>query len=190
MRDLDKKEQEKTDENLVREIKAGNKDVFDRLVFRYRESAVRFAVRYTGDYHLAEDLAQEAFARFYLNLDNFSPDGSFSAYLFKILRNLAIDYHRKNNKYDEQKLTDDLTEDKGLPEDIVLERERDGMVKKFLSRLKEKYRTALYLQHYEGMTYSEIATTLGLTKGQVRMSIYRGKKTLKKMIREEMKSHE
>ena len=53
MRDLDKKEQEKTDENLVREIKAGNKDAFDRLVFRYRESAVRFAVRYTGDYHLA-----------------------------------------------------------------------------------------------------------------------------------------
>ena len=87
-------------------------------------------------------------------------------------------------------MTDDLTEDKGLPENIVLERERDGMVKKFLSRLKEKYRTALYLQHYEGMTYSEIATTLGLTKGQVRMSIYRGKKTLKKMIREEMKSHE
>jgi RNA polymerase sigma-70 factor (ECF subfamily) len=55
-----------------------------------------------------------------------------------------------------------------------------------LLKLKENYRTALYLQHYEGMSYKEIAATLGLTDGQVRMSIYRGKKKLKKVIKEEM----
>ena len=177
---------QKTDDKLIEEMKEGNKEAFDELVLRYRESAVRFAVRYTGDYYTAEDLAQEAFAKFYLNLKNYSPQGSFSSYLFKIIRNLCIDYHRKDDKYDEQKLTKDLSSDKERPEEIVLARERDGLINKLLMSLKENYRTALYLQHYEDMSYKEIAATLGLSIGQVRMSIYRGKKKLKKLMKEEM----
>jgi RNA polymerase sigma-70 factor (ECF subfamily) len=176
----------KSDEELIREIKAGNKELFDDLVLRYRESAIRFAIRYTRDYHKSEDLAQEAFARFYVNLEKYSPRGSFSSYLFKIIRNLCIDYHRVDDKYDEQKLTEGLSTNDDLPEEVVLARERDGLIDKMLLKLKENYRTALYLQHYEGMSYKEIAATLGLTDGQVRMSIYRGKKKLKKVIKEEM----
>ena len=174
-----------SDKELIKKIKDGDKEAFDKLVLRYRESAVRFARRYTSDYHKAEDLAQEAFARFYFQLDNYKPRGKFSSYLFKIIRNLCIDYHRKDEKYEEQKLTEDLQSEDDQPEEVVLARERDGLIKKLLFSLKENYHTALYLQHYEGMSYKEIAVTLGMTVGQVRMSIYRGKKKLKKMIKEE-----
>lgn len=176
----------KETEELIQEIKNDNMEAFDCLVLNYRESAVRFALRYTGDYHKAEDIVQEAFAKFYLNLDNYTPQGSFSSYLFKIIRNLSIDYYRKEDRMEIQKLTRDILEDDNQPEEILLAREKEGLLNRMLSKLNENYRTALYLQHYEDMSYSQIAETLELSPGQVRMFIYRGKKKLKKMLEEEV----
>ncbi|MGM0420712.1 MAG: RNA polymerase sigma factor, partial [Bacillota bacterium] len=143
------KKLQKETEELIREIKNNNMEAFDRLVLNYREAAVRFAVRYTGDYYKAEDIVQEAFAKFYLNLDSYTPQGSFSSYLFKIIRNLSIDYYRKEDRIEVQKLTRDILADDNLPEEIILAREKEGLLNRLLSKLNENYRTALYLQHYE-----------------------------------------
>ncbi|MFW6265082.1 MAG: RNA polymerase sigma factor, partial [Bacillota bacterium] len=166
-------------------VEKDDMESFEILVLAYREKGLKFALRYNSDYYLAEDLVQEAFARIYVKRKGIKIKGNFKAYLFQIIRNLAIDQHRKQSRIEEQHLTDELN-DQGLsPEDEILKNEESGLIKTLLGSLNEKYRTVLYLQKYEEMSYEEIAKIMSISKGQVRMLIYRGKKKLKALIEKE-----
>ena len=177
----------KDDNQLMKQVRDNDdREAFEELVLRYRDSAVKFILRYIKDYYIAEDLAQEAFAKIYINRDYFKSNGNFKAYLFQTLRNLSIDYHRKVSKVTEQKLIDNLIDEVDSPEEIALKNEKSGIIHNLLKSLNEQYKTVLYLQQYEGMSYKEIAQSMGLSLGQVRMLIYRSKKKLKNIIETEL----
>lgn len=173
-------------ELMCRVIESDDLLAFDELVLRHRKSAVLFAVRYTGDYYLAEDLAQEAFARIYVKRVQYQAKGEFRPYLFQVLRNICIDHHRKQVRRPEEMLPDALPDMSCGPEDEVIRRETYGIFSRIFRTLDEQYQTVLYLQEFEGLSYQEIAQVLGFTQGQVRMLLYRGRKKFKKLVEKEL----
>ncbi len=179
---------QREDDELMRlVIESNDMQAFNQLVLRYRKPAVSFAVRYNGDYYLSEDMVQEAFARIYLRRDRYRFKGQFRAYLFKIIRNICIDHYRKHGKRSEQQLIENMIDNGSTPEELTVQKETFGILNRLLQDLNERYRTALYLREYAEMSYQEIAQTMGISLGQVRMLIYRGRKKLKKLAEQELR---
>lgn len=173
---------------MLRVLENDDEKAFEELVLRYRKSAVKFAVRYSGDYYIAEDLVQDTFAIIYVKRNSFNGDYRFKSYLFKILRNLCIDYLRKKSKITEQEFYENITSEKNSPEMIAINKESHIWIHKKFSFLNEQYQTALYLLEFEEMSYKQIAKIMGLNLGQLKMLIYRARKKLKSLIGKELNS--
>ena len=178
----------KTDNQLMEQlIVHENMRAFEELVIRYRRSAVQFAFRYCRDHYLAEDLAQEAFARIFLQRKKFLLSGNFRAYFFQILRNICIDYYRGHSKIKEEQLVEEIVSGEITGNQ---NNEHLTLLKSLFRSLNEKYKTVLYLYEFERLTYHQIAKVMKIGQGQVRMLLYRARKKLKKIAKEELKVHE
>ena len=66
------------------------------------------------------------------------------------------------------------------PEQQAVQRDRVALVRQLIARLPEKQRTAMQLRDIEGKSYRDIATVMGITEEQVKISIFRACQTIKK----------
>ena len=84
-----------SDADLAKQALAGSEDAYRVLVQRYAGPAVNLATRMVRDRALAEDLAQEAFARAFDRLASYNADYKFSSWFFQILHNITVDHLRR-----------------------------------------------------------------------------------------------
>jgi RNA polymerase sigma-70 factor (ECF subfamily) len=99
------------------------------------------------------------------------------------IKNKCIDYLRKKTALP---LDESCISIAPSPEAEVIMRERRNYVRMKLNQLKEDYRTVLYLKEYENFSYAEIAEIMGRNLGQVKILIYRARKSLKAMLESEV----
>lgn len=172
------------DKLLMKKFQKGNEQAFEELIIKYRDSAVYFAQRYTWDKYIAEDITQESFAYLYVYKDKYNEKYSFKTYLFTIIRNKSIDYYRKIKK---EELKDNLYTLNTLdnPEDLLIKNERKNLVINNINKLKEDYKTAIYLIDYEEFTYKEAAIIMRKNLAQMKILIFRARKKLKLLIEQE-----
>jgi RNA polymerase sigma-70 factor (ECF subfamily) len=186
--------EEESDEALVRRILAGDRDLFASLVDRYKRGIANFigaSIRDAGD---VADLTQETFLRAYAHLGTFnSALGRFSTWIYQIARNVVRTHLGKTaRKPASQSLPEDQTlEDmlpdlspEGDPAGGILREEAERQLAAALAELPERMRTVLSLRYFDAMDYQSIATTLGLSLGNVKTLIHRGKIALAKRMRE------
>ena len=164
-----------TANELGRRALEGDEEAFVALVDLYRDRAVNIAYRYLGDRTSAEDLAQEAFVRFYERRESFDPSHDFSPWFYRILTNLCLD-HLRRERYGEKHLTliseDDGPQTESPSENATpaehLEREDlSARVQSALRMLPDLQRMAVVLQHYEALSYDQIAEVMGCSRGTV-----------------------
>jgi RNA polymerase sigma-70 factor (ECF subfamily) len=183
-----------TDEQLVGQIRAGDRDAFAVLVERYKRGIANFigaGVRSPAD---VADLTQETFLRAFAHLGTFNPDlGRFSTWLYHIARNVVRTFlGRSQRRPVAAELGEDRTLENSVPdrsEDAdpmggVLRSEAEAEVRAALADLPERTRTVLALRYYDNMDYQTIATTMGLSLGNVKTLIHRGKLALAQKFRE------
>ena len=179
---------EETDEHIVSAVLTGDQEQFGLLVERYKRGIANFigaSVRSPAD---VADLTQETFLRAYAHLGTFNPElGKFSTWAYHIARNVVRTFLGKSLR---RPLTTDLGEDRTLenalpdlsldvdPSGGVLRAEAEGEVRAALAELPERTRTVLALRFYDNMDYQTIATTMGLSLGNVKTLIHRGKLAL------------
>lgn len=179
------------DNELMEQVKKGDKLAFEELVLRYRRNAIGFAYRFVKDSGFAEDIVQESFASIYIKRESYKGKSSFKTFLFAVIRNKCIDFLRKNNKimsvdYESLELTDGE-----LSLDEIVERKNKIMqVKKLLSDLNEDYRTVFWLYEYDGFSYKEIAEIMGKTVPQIKIALYRARKRVQKYVKEDIQYEE
>lgn len=159
-----------TDQELVAQCLHGETAALGVLVLRHRLTAIGVAYRICGDPMLAEDIAQDTFIRIWERLHTFRPDGNFRSWLCRIAANLTIDTLRR------RKPTSDVEElplpDQNIgPEHAALNSERARVVQAALMSLPLHSRSALVLREYEGLSYQEIADSLGIPLGTVKSRI-------------------
>ena len=171
-----------TDEQLVGLCRQGDKEAFGELIRRHQRLVVGIAYRMTGDTMLAEDLAQDACIRAWRRLPSFRPRGagSFRAWLCRIATNVTIDRLRTSRPT--VPLHDLALAGSLRPDEAYLHREKTEAVQAAILRLPEASRAALILREYEGLSYREIAETLGIPVGTVMSRLHYARASLRKEL--------
>ncbi|MBV8656137.1 MAG: sigma-70 family RNA polymerase sigma factor [Candidatus Eremiobacteraeota bacterium] len=185
--------EEDSDEALVRRILAGEREAFASLVDRYKRGIANFigaSIRDPGD---VADLTQETFLRAYAHLGTFNAAlGRFSTWIYQIARNVVRTHLGKSARRPAaHPLPEDHTLEEMLPDlspesdpaGGVVREEAERQLAAALGDLPERMRTVLSLRYFDNMDYQSIATTLGLSLGNVKTLIHRGKIALAKKMR-------
>jgi RNA polymerase sigma factor (sigma-70 family) len=155
---------------------------WDEVVRLHSARVYRLAYRLTGDPHDAEDLTQEVFVRVFRSLSNYTP-GTFEGWLHRITTNLFLDTVRRRARIRFEGLADDAAERlagrEPSPSEAYDDTHLDADVQGALDALPPDFRAAVVLCDIEGLSYEEIAATLGVKLGTVRSRIHRGRAQLR-----------
>ena len=181
------------DRELVARVQQGDKRAFDILVQRYQHKIIKLVSRYVHDSTEALDIAQEAFIKAYRALPGFRGDSAFYTWLYRIAINTAKNYlvaqgrrppgsdidAQEAEQYDGQSSLKEYE----TPERLLLRDEIEATVYAAINELPEDLRTAITLREFEGMSYEEIAQTMGCPIGTVRSRIFRAREAIDKKLR-------
>lgn len=190
---------DQSDEALVQRVRSGEREVFGVLVDRYKRGIANFIGATVRNSSEAADLSQETFLRAYAHLHTFNPQlGKFSTWVYQIARNVVRTHLAKSQRMpqlhdlpQEQTLETALADQSAGADPAVglLRREAERELRAALAELPERTRTVLALRYFDNMEYQTIASTLGLSLGNVKTLIHRGKIALtKKMIEREARA--
>jgi RNA polymerase sigma-70 factor (ECF subfamily) len=157
---------------------------WEQIVTEHSARVYRLAYRLTGNPHDAEDLTQETFIRVFRSLSSYEP-GSFEGWLHRITTNLFLDQVRRRRRirFDSFGETE-FGAEPGLasPERGFEHANLDRDVQRALDSMPAEFRAAVVLRDMEGLSYSEIAVTLGIKLGTVRSRIHRGRAGLRHIL--------
>ncbi|KAA0888581.1 RNA polymerase sigma factor RpoE [Pusillimonas sp. ANT_WB101] len=182
------------DAQLVARVQRGDKRAFDLLVLKYQRKIMRLLSRMIRDPAEVEDVAQEAFIKAYRALPQFRGDSAFYTWLYRIAINTARNWQAAsarrpvtlNERVDEDGETfsriDNLT-DNSTPESMVASRQIVETVNAAMNALPEELRTAIVLREIEGLSYEDIAQTMGCPIGTVRSRIFRAREAISAQLR-------
>ncbi len=170
------------DNELMAMVQEGNKNAYESLVIKHRDQAIEFANSIVGNYHTAEDIVQECFAKIYINRQSYKPTFSFKTYLFSVIRNRSIDSLRRQSLFQVTDIDDALNiAHSDTPEEIFSSQENKKAVLAILASLQDDYKTALYLYSACEMSYKDIAKVMQKSIPGVKIIIYRARQKLKKL---------
>ncbi|MFE3324875.1 RNA polymerase sigma factor SigE [Streptomyces sp. NPDC059176] len=158
---------------------------WEDIVSTHSARVYRLAYRLTGNQHDAEDLTQEVFVRVFRSLSTYTP-GTFEGWLHRITTNLFLDMVRRKQRIRFDALGDDAAERlpsrEPSPQQVFHDTHFDADVQQALDTLAPEFRAAVVLCDIEGLSYEEIAATLGVKLGTVRSRIHRGRSHLRKSL--------
>ncbi|MCZ2527943.1 RNA polymerase sigma factor SigE [Streptomyces sp. NPDC059506] len=159
---------------------------WEEIVSTHSARVYRLAYRLTGNQHDAEDLTQEVFVRVFRSLSTYTP-GTFEGWLHRITTNLFLDMVRRRQRIRFDALADDAAERlpsrEPSPAQHFSDTHFDADVQQALDTLQPEFRAAVVLCDIEGLSYEEIAATLGVKLGTVRSRIHRGRSHLRKALK-------
>ncbi len=176
------------DVELIQRILTGDEAAFANLIRKYEQEVHAYALRRIGDFHIAEDMTQETFLRVHQNLKTLSDPTQFRRWLYAIVNNLCIAWHRKNRlqtqPLEETHISEIETEVYSRyvateQAKTSVEAQRD-LVEKLLAKLKESDREVIALHYFEEMTSSEIGEHLGVSENTIKSRLHRARQKLKK----------
>ncbi|HMM80754.1 MAG TPA: sigma-70 family RNA polymerase sigma factor [Pyrinomonadaceae bacterium] len=189
-------EEKRSDHELIEATKNGDESAFTEIVTRYKSPLTNYLYRFLNDYEEAVDLAQETFVRVYFAIDRYHTQFAFSTYIYRIATNLAISEIRRRKRRrlfsisgllvgEKDEATDfEIPDDRALPEDELLDSERDAQIARAIAALPEKYRIPIILRDIQGRSYEEVAAVMDLGLGTTKSRISRGRALLKEKLQE------
>lgn len=156
---------------------------FAELMTEHQDLVFGVALRVVGDRHTAEDAAQDAFVRAYRAIKRYPPQRVAEIRLRPWLAQIALNVARNNRR--SLRPTDELDSASGRahegdgPLRLAERREEHRFWSSLLTQLPERYRLAVALRHVEGLSYHEIADTLGRPVGTIKSDVHRGVRELR-----------
>lgn len=154
---IERKEQiEKTDLQLVEEVRKGLRPSFSELVKRHQKGLLRLSMRFVKDLDIAQDVVQESFIKAYEKLSSFEGRASFKSWLYQITVNTARNKLREN-RYDYTDIEDIQLSVSATAEKKLVHKAVGEILNAEVEKLPFKQKTALVLRVYEDLSFAEIA---------------------------------
>ena len=179
-------EQEK---EILKKIKNGDNEAFGELYDFYAPRVYRFVRLKVDSQETAQDVTSEAFLKIWQYLqEQRKIRERFQALLYKIARNLVIDFYRSRS-IQEILIEDNLeefseVEDEETSDKLVIRQEEMVEVKKALIRIHPNYQDVIVWYYLDELTIPEIAEILEKNEGTVRVLIHRAIKSLRNVMEE------
>ena len=173
---------ERTDLDLIARWKAGDERAATQLVDRHATAVARFAASLgaRGD---VEEVVQDTFVRAFASIDGFRGESSLRTWLFTIARRLLLDRRRSIRRRGEEvevQEGDATTEYDSL--DSVVADETQRRLRAAMEELSPTQREVFTLRVSEGLSYREIADTVGTTEGAARVHYHNAMRTIKEFL--------
>ena len=185
---------DRDEEQLVAEAKGGSHAAFEKLFEFYRTRIFRMAQMVAHSYEDAEDVIQQSFHKAFIHLQSFEGRSSFSTWLTRIALNEALMLKRSNRRFrrisiDHSEATDDaapvleIPDSRPNPEYCCSQRERQRLVRSTLNELKPGMRIALQIRDLDERSAVDTARILGVSVSAVKSRVCRGRKELRKKLK-------
>jgi RNA polymerase sigma-70 factor (ECF subfamily) len=165
---------------VITRMRSGSPDAFTEVILEYQTAIIRYLYRFTGDYELAQDLAQDTFVQAYKSILKTDSELQLKAWLYKIATNNALQHARRkkilffipfsSNKVDKTAVANYQADQTG----------EKLMIRQALGKVPPEQRNCLVLHYVEGFKYKEIAGILGISEEAVRKRTARGKEEFRK----------
>ena len=179
---------EQNDAQLIQRVLQGDQDAFGPLVEKYQKGVHALAWRKIGDFHIAQEIAQDAFFKAYQQLATLKNHNQFAGWLYVIAAHLCADWFRKNPPPEQSLEVTDMSEvnevsySRYVAEEQATEADeaRREVVKKLLQKLPESERTVMTLYYLGEMTIKAISEFLGVSPNTIKSRLSRARDRLKK----------
>jgi RNA polymerase sigma-70 factor (ECF subfamily) len=182
---------EDTGRELAEACRGGSREAFRALFEAYRDKVYAVALRYSGNRSTAMDITQDVFLKLFSRIGDYRGDASFEAWLYRIVANCCLDERRKARRLApliEDAVARLLPQRETLTEGLA-RRQTSRAVQAAVARLAPELRIAIVLRYTRGMSYDEIAETLGWPMGTVASRLARAHKELARRLPEKGNSH-
>jgi len=168
----------------------GDVNSFAFLVNKYQNFVYTLVFRMLKNKHDAEEITQDVFIKAFKVLDTFRKDSKFSSWLYSIAYRKALDLIRKNKR---MVLAEDISNiglDKFSSVKSALEvletEERKEIIKNCIDQLPYETSSLFLLFYFEEMSIEEVAKITDLTKENVKVKLYRGRKKLYSILQKQL----
>ncbi len=182
--------EDRTDNELMALISAGESEALDMLYHRYAASVYQTVLRVVQDQTLAEDLVQDVFWRVWRGSSGFAAErGQVVAWLRAVARNVGVDELRRlragpvliRTEVEHARMRE-LADDQADVAAAAIKQEQRYMIVAALQQLPFEQRQVIALNFFGGRTYKEIAAALNHPLGTVKTRARRGLQKLKQAL--------
>jgi RNA polymerase sigma factor (sigma-70 family) len=181
-------QQSRPDVELIDRALKGDELAYAKLLLRYKSGVyftVHKMVKLKSD---CEDITLETFGKAFANLHLYSPQYAFSTWLYRIAINTSIDYLRRHKgvhisidqyaDWDPEINGTRLSALTPNPEEKLILKQRAIQLRQYVKRLKPDYQKLIGMRYFKEMTYEEMAKTLDLPLGTVKVRLFRARSQL------------
>ncbi len=177
-------------QDLIVEVRRGSNSAFRVLVQMHMRQAYDIAYGILGDHDDADDAAQEAFVNVYRSLARFRGDADFSTWLFRIVKNCALNRlkQRKRKQKREVELLVADTERSSMNMGVGEADDARFYIERALHELPTLQRAVVMLRHVSGLSTEQVSRILHCSEGTVKTHLHRGLKKMRdklEFLREE-----
>ncbi|HEV8364797.1 MAG TPA: RNA polymerase sigma-70 factor [Gemmatimonadaceae bacterium] len=172
-----------TDVALLARLREGDEAAFDTIFRTWYEQLVALGDRMLRDRAAAEEIVQEVMLELWRRRDRLSTEGSAQAYLFTATRNRVLNYLRHlrvRAKGEPFLLPDEAAPDRA--DSAAVESEIEAAIRGAITELPPRCREVFELSRIQGLKYSEIAQTLGVSVKAVEAQIGKALKLLRERL--------
>ncbi|MBL8149211.1 MAG: sigma-70 family RNA polymerase sigma factor [Blastocatellia bacterium] len=174
--------QEEPSIGLIARARSGDDEAF-RLIFnRFARPIISFIYDMVGKQETAEELTQETFVRAYRSLSTLKDDTKISTWLFGIAKNVVRESRRSLAREVDDSHISTMRDETQKPEENLLEKELDQVIKKALEKLDQDKRLVFTLKVFQQLSYEEIATITGYSIPKLKTDLHRAKAEMRRLI--------
>jgi RNA polymerase sigma-70 factor (ECF subfamily) len=170
---------------VIEACQQGDRAAFQLLFETYKDKVFSIAVYSSGgDRAVADDVTQQIFLKLFTAIRQFRGDSEFTTWLYRLVVNACLDERRRRRRLLPWGETVAMRNpsDKKPQEKQYARREVSEAVQAAIADLKPKFRLPILLKYIEGLSYEEIATVMGCSKGTVASRLNRGHSQLAKRL--------
>ena len=168
------------DERVIEACRNGDREAFRLLFEAYKDRVYSIALHFSGDESVARDVTQQVFLKLMTKIDQYRNHAEFTTWLYRLVANTCMDEHRRAGRFvffgDSAgvEVLERRAEAGASNEEWLLQREVADEVQAAVAGLKPKLRIAVLLRYFEDLSYEEMASALGCSKGTVASRLNRG----------------
>jgi RNA polymerase sigma-70 factor, ECF subfamily len=172
-----------TDDDLVRQARAGDRLALEQIAERYRGRLCVFARAMLPRSEDAEDAAQETLALAFGHLERYEPRGHFRTWIMTIAANVCRGHLRRERRRGDV-LVAEVESDEEAPGagSVYARSEMRRAVREAIAELRETYRAPVVLHYLEDMPIAEVAAVLGRTQTAVKVQLWRARGQLARKL--------
>ncbi len=168
---------------LISLAKAGDIEAFGELYTRYLDPIFRYIRTRVSEDQTAEDLTEETFIRAFQALGKYEERGlPFSAYLYRVTKNLLVDHYRKHKDEKALEFANQIPAPDIISDDKIIKAERYIMLGRAYAQLPEDYQEVIRLRIILGISTAEAATWMDRSEGALRVLLHRALKALRQQM--------